>query len=125
MEIRDTRYARASDGAYIAHQIVGDGTVDIVFQLDWFGNVDVIWEDPFHGTELAALARFSRVIVHDRRGTGLSSRNVPPPNLETRVSGFTERASGGDGPRPCPVDGVVRPLGEVCVDPRLSLGRSP
>ena len=86
MEIRNTRYARASDGAYIAYQTTGDGAVDIVWQLDWFGNVDVIWEDPFHGTEFAAFARFSRLIVHDRRGTGLSSRNVPPPNLETRVS---------------------------------------
>jgi class 3 adenylate cyclase len=86
VEIRDTRYARASDGAYIAYQIAGDGPVDIVWQLDWFGNVDVIWEDPSHGREFAGLARFSRLIVHDRRGTGLSSRNVPPPNLETRVS---------------------------------------
>jgi class 3 adenylate cyclase/pimeloyl-ACP methyl ester carboxylesterase len=86
VEIRDTRYARASDGAYIAYQTAGEGPVDIVWQLDWFGNVDVIWEDPFHGTEFAAFARFSRLIVHDRRGTGLSSRNVPPPNLETRVS---------------------------------------
>jgi class 3 adenylate cyclase len=86
VEIRNTRYARASDGAYIAYQTTGDGAVDIVWQLDWFGNVDVIWEDPFHGTEFAAFARFSRLIVHDRRGTGLSSRNVPPPNLETRVS---------------------------------------
>jgi class 3 adenylate cyclase/pimeloyl-ACP methyl ester carboxylesterase len=86
VEIRNTRYARASDGAYIAYQTTGDGAVDIVWQLDWFGNVDVFWEDPFHGTEFAAFARFSRLIVHDRRGTGLSSRNVPPPNLETRVS---------------------------------------
>jgi class 3 adenylate cyclase len=86
VEIRDTRYARALDGAYIAYQTVGDGPVDIVWQLDWFGNVDVIWEDPVTKTMLTAVSRFSRVILHDRRATGLSSRNVAPPNLETRVA---------------------------------------
>jgi class 3 adenylate cyclase/pimeloyl-ACP methyl ester carboxylesterase len=86
VEIRDTRYARASDGAYIAYQTVGHGPVDIVWQLDWFGNVGVIWEEKWHAKEFAAASRFSRLILHDRRGTGLSSRNVPPPNLETRVS---------------------------------------
>lgn len=86
VEIRDTRYARAADGAYIAYQTAGDGPLDIVWQLDWFGNVDVIWEDPNHRAEFTAASRFSRLILHDRRGTGLSSRNVPPPSLETRVS---------------------------------------
>jgi len=70
VKIRDTRYARASDGAYIAYQITGDGPVDIVWQLDWFGNVDVIWEEPGNERELAAVSRFSRLILHDRRGTG-------------------------------------------------------
>ena len=86
MEIRDTRYAKTSDGAYIAYQTTGDGPIDLVWQLDWFGNVDMIWEERTFGEFLTAVARFSRLILHDRRGTGLSSRNVPVPSLETRVA---------------------------------------
>src|SRR4249920_2314232 len=86
MEIRDTRYARAPDGAYIAYQVTGDGPIDIVWGFDFFGNVDIRWEDPGTGAWLKALSGIGRLILHDRRGTGLSSRNVPVPDLETRVS---------------------------------------
>jgi class 3 adenylate cyclase/pimeloyl-ACP methyl ester carboxylesterase len=100
VEIRDTRYARARDGAYIAYQTVGDGPVDIVWQLDWFGNLDVVWEDPLHSHIMSVVSRFSRVILHDRRATGLSSRNVPPPNLETRVSDLLCVLDAVGSPRP-------------------------
>lgn len=49
-------------------------------------HVDLMWEGPTFGPLLRGIASFARLIVHDRRGTGLSSRNVPPPNLETRVA---------------------------------------
>jgi class 3 adenylate cyclase len=86
VELRDTRYAKTPDGAYIAYQTFGEGRIDLVWQFDFFGNVDVMWELPRWDTFFRALAGFSRVILHDRRGTGLSSRNVPAPNLETRVA---------------------------------------
>jgi class 3 adenylate cyclase len=86
VKIRDTRYAKTPDGAYIAYQTTGDGPIDLVWQLDWFGNVDVIWEEKTFHDLFTAMARFSRLILHDRRGTGLSSRNVPAPSLETRVA---------------------------------------
>ena len=86
MEIRDTRYAKTPDGVYVAYQTAGEGPLDVVWQFDAFGNVDLIWEEPLLGAVVRGLASFCRVILHDRRGTGLSSRNVPPPNLETRVS---------------------------------------
>jgi class 3 adenylate cyclase len=86
VEIRDTRYARAPDGAYIAFQTTGDEPIDLAWQFDWLGNVDLIWEAPSLGKLFRALSRFSRLILHDRRATGLSSRNFPAPNLETRVS---------------------------------------
>jgi class 3 adenylate cyclase/pimeloyl-ACP methyl ester carboxylesterase len=79
-------YARTSDDVYIAYQVVGDGPVDLVWQSDWPGNIEVEWDWPWGHRLLSALASFSRVIMHDRRGIGLSSRNVPLPNLETRVS---------------------------------------
>ena len=81
----ETRYARTTDGVYLAYQTVGDGPVDLVWQLDIFGNVDIIWGTAL-GRWFEQLASFSRLILHDRRGTGLSSRTVPPPDLETRVA---------------------------------------
>lgn len=86
MDIRDTHYARAPDDAYIAFQTTGDHPIDLAWQFDWLGNVDLIWEAPSLGRLFRAISRFSRLILHDRRATGLSSRNFPPPNLETRVS---------------------------------------
>jgi class 3 adenylate cyclase/pimeloyl-ACP methyl ester carboxylesterase len=86
VEIRDTNYAVTPDGAYIAYQVVGDGPIDIVWQLDWPGNIDIEGEDPVIGVWIHEVASFARVVMHDRRGIGLSSRNVPLPNLETRVS---------------------------------------
>jgi class 3 adenylate cyclase len=82
----DTRYAKTPDGVYIAYQTFGEGPIDLVWQFDFFSNLDVMWELPRWDTFFRALAGFSRVILHDRRGTGLSSRNVPAPNLETRVA---------------------------------------
>jgi class 3 adenylate cyclase len=86
MSVLDTHYAVTPDGVYIAYQIMGDGPIDVVWQLDWPGNIDIDQEDPLLGMWFEELASFSRLILHDRRGLGLSSRNVPPPNLETRVS---------------------------------------
>jgi len=105
VEIRDTRYAKTSDGVYIAYQTNGDGPIDVACQLDWFGNVDVIWEAPIFGRLFTALSRFSRLILHDRRATGLSSRNVPVPNLETRAADLVHvlDAVGSDRPVLCGV----------------------
>jgi class 3 adenylate cyclase/pimeloyl-ACP methyl ester carboxylesterase len=78
---------RTIDGVYIAYQAVGSGTVDVAVDFHHFaGNVDLIWEEPDLGPMLTTLAGFARLILHDRRGTGASSRNVPPPNLETRAA---------------------------------------
>jgi class 3 adenylate cyclase len=85
VQTAETRYARAPDGTYLAYQVVGDGPVDLVWQFDFFGNVDIAWEIPDWAAWFTRLASVSRLILHDRRGTGLSSRNVPVPNLETRV----------------------------------------
>ena len=81
-----TGYAKADDGAYIAYQTLGDGPVDIVWQFEWIGNVDSIWEFRPYAEWFRGLAAFSRLILHDRRGMGASSRDVAPPNLETRVA---------------------------------------
>jgi class 3 adenylate cyclase/pimeloyl-ACP methyl ester carboxylesterase len=79
-------YARPDDGAYIGYRVDGEGPIDIVLQPDWPGNIDMHWQNPQYGPLLRSLSSFARVIVHDHRGVGLSSRDVGLPNLETRVS---------------------------------------
>jgi class 3 adenylate cyclase/pimeloyl-ACP methyl ester carboxylesterase len=86
VDIADTRYAITPDGVYIAYQVLGDGPIDVVSQSDWPGNIDVEREHPLSKIWFEEVAAFSRLILHDRRGLGLSSRNVALPNLETRVS---------------------------------------
>ena len=85
MEIPDTRYVKTTDGVYLAYRTLGEGPVDIVWQPEWPGNIDFEWNTPVSGPWLRELATFSRVITHDQRGIGLSSRNVALPDLETRV----------------------------------------
>jgi class 3 adenylate cyclase len=82
----DVRYVKTDDDVYIAYATIGDGPIDLVVQIDFPGNIDLDFEDPLSNAFYDALTSFGRVITHDRRGTGLSSRNVRPPNLETRVS---------------------------------------
>jgi class 3 adenylate cyclase/pimeloyl-ACP methyl ester carboxylesterase len=85
VEIPDPRYVRTEDGVFIAYQVVGDGPVDIAWQFDFGWNLDVWWEFEWVRDWLEGLASFGRLILHDARGFGLSGRNVPVPNLETRA----------------------------------------
>src|SRR5262245_17222229 len=89
VETPETRYTRTVDGVYIAYQTVGEGPIDIVWQFDWLGNVDTIWEYRPSAEWCRGLASFSRLILPARRGTGASSRTVDAPNLETRVADLT------------------------------------
>ena len=83
----EARYAKTADGAYIAYQVVGSGSVDVAMDFHAYaGNVDLIWDEPDWGPLLTGFTDFARVILHDRRGSGASTRNVPPPNLETRAT---------------------------------------
>lgn len=100
MGVPETRYAITPDGVYLAYQTVGEGPIDLVWQLDLtFGTVEDMWETVI-GDWLRELSSFTRLILHDRRGTGLSSRNVPPPNLETRVADLDVILDGVGSERP-------------------------
>jgi class 3 adenylate cyclase len=66
-----TQYARAGE-LHIAYQVIGDGPIDLVLVDQWFSNVDAMWAFPPLAALLTRLASFSRVIVFDKRGTGLS-----------------------------------------------------
>ncbi len=86
MNVPNTRYARADDGTYLAYQTSGHGPIDVFWSFDLMSNIDIVWERPLQRAWLNGLGAFSRVIMHDRRGTGLSSRDVPMPDLETRMA---------------------------------------
>lgn len=77
-------YAR-SGNASIAYQIVGDGPIDLVLVSSWITNLDENWTDPSYARLLSRLGSFTRLIVFDKRGTGLSDRFVTTMTLEERM----------------------------------------
>jgi class 3 adenylate cyclase len=85
--IRKTRYARASDGVSIAYQVLGDGPRDLVWVPGWISHVEAAWEEPTLARFFERLAAFSRLILFDKRGTGLSDRvaETQLPTLEQRM----------------------------------------
>ncbi len=67
-----TAYAKTRDGLHIAYQVVGDGPMDLVFIPWWWSHVEAQWDDPSIAAFLERLAAFSRLIIFDQRGTGMS-----------------------------------------------------
>ncbi len=85
-EIPLTHYARSGD-VNIAYQVVGNGAIDLVFIMGWITHLEYFWQEPSFARFLRRLASFSRLILIDKRGTGLSDR-VPLdqlPTLEQRM----------------------------------------
>jgi pimeloyl-ACP methyl ester carboxylesterase/DNA-binding CsgD family transcriptional regulator/class 3 adenylate cyclase len=78
------RYARSGD-VNIAYQVVGEGPLDLVFVLGWVSHLAFVWELPALATFLKRLASFSRLILFDKRGCGMSDRVHPLPTLEERM----------------------------------------
>src|SRR5919197_591217 len=84
MKSPDVHYARSGDVA-IAYQVVGDGPVDLVYARGMTGDLLSSWDQPLLARHLTDLARFSRFLTLDKRGTGLSDRVREVPTLETRM----------------------------------------
>jgi pimeloyl-ACP methyl ester carboxylesterase len=83
----ETRYAKTSDGVHVAYEVVGGGPIDLVFVMGWTSNVEALWEEPAVARFFNRLGSFARLILFDKRGTGLSDR-VPEdrlPSLEVRM----------------------------------------
>ena len=82
----ETKYAR-SGGVNIAYQVIGEGALDLVYVMGWVSHLDHFWEDPSYARFLNRLASFSRLILFDKRGTGLSDRvhESELPTLEQRM----------------------------------------
>jgi pimeloyl-ACP methyl ester carboxylesterase len=82
--VPDIRYAKSGDVS-IAYQVFGTGPLDLVLIPGWVSNIEIFWEEPAVERFLTRLASFARVILFDKRGTGLSDRVADMPNLETRM----------------------------------------
>lgn len=80
MEV-ETSYAD-SDGVSIAYQVHGNGPVDLVLVPGFVSQVELLWEEPGVARFLRRLTAFSRLLVFDKRGQGLSDRPGRPPTLE-------------------------------------------
>ncbi len=85
-DIPTVRYARSGD-VNIAYQVLGKGEIDLVFVMGWVSHLEMFWREPSFAGFLKRLATFARLILFDKRGTGLSDK-VPIdqlPTLEQRM----------------------------------------
>jgi|SRR5579871_1381431 len=137
MTIPDIEYARSGEVA-IAYQTIGSGPVDLVFARGFAGDLLTTWEQPLLRRQIEGWADFARVLMLDKRGTGLSDGFREPPTLETRMDDLravmdaagSERAvlwSAQDGGRLAILFAATYPertAGLVLFDPQARSSRS-
>jgi class 3 adenylate cyclase len=80
----ETRYARSGE-LHIAYQVVGEGPIDLVWVPGWISNIEHYWDEPSIARYFNRLASFSRLILFDRRGTGVSDPVERAPTLEEQM----------------------------------------
>jgi class 3 adenylate cyclase len=81
----ETRYAKADDGVHIAYQVFGEGPLDLVVIPGFISHVELAWDDEALAGAFRRLASFSRVIMFDKRGTGMSDRTERLPDIDRRM----------------------------------------
>src|ERR1700737_150147 len=74
-----------NEDVHIAYQVVGDGPIDLFYTPGIWSNLEIMWEWPAWARYLNRLASFSRLILFDMRGVGLSARGREPPVLELQM----------------------------------------
>jgi pimeloyl-ACP methyl ester carboxylesterase len=79
-----TQYAKSGDTS-IAYQVVGDGPIDVVLALGFATHLELQWESPPFAQFFERISSFSRLIIFDKRGSGLSDPVTEVPTLEQRV----------------------------------------
>jgi pimeloyl-ACP methyl ester carboxylesterase len=82
--VPETRYAKSGD-VHIAYQVLGEGPIDLVFVPGFVSNVEATWDHPGRAAFFRRLASFSRLIIFDKRGTGMSDRTSQIFTLEQRM----------------------------------------
>ncbi len=100
MRSPEVHYARTPAGIHIAYQVVGDGPIDLACVPGYAANLQWQWELPSYARFLQRLASFSRLIIVDRRGAGVSDRFSPhdlPPleDLADDLETVLESSSSG------------------------------
>lgn len=93
-----TRYAVSDDGIHLAYQVLGEGDLDIVMVPGLISHLDLWWEDPFTARFFRRLASLGRLILFDKRDTGLSDRAAGEDTVEQRIDDVRAvmRACGSD-----------------------------
>jgi DNA-binding SARP family transcriptional activator/pimeloyl-ACP methyl ester carboxylesterase len=81
-----TRYVQSDDGIHIAYQVLGDGERDILFVPGLMSHLELLWEEPETAGFFRRLATFGRLILFDKRDTGLSDRAQADSPLEERMN---------------------------------------
>jgi class 3 adenylate cyclase len=96
-DVPQIRYAKSGD-VHIAYQVVGDGPIDLVYTPGIWSNLEIMWEWPEWSRYLIRLSAFTRLILFDMRGVGLSDRGPAPPTLELQTDdvGAVMTAVGSD-----------------------------
>ena len=84
MDQPTTRYAQSGDVS-IAYQVLGEGPIDMVFIFGWVSHLEDVWQVPAQTKFFQRLASFSRLILFDKRGTGMSDQVPDVPLLEDRM----------------------------------------
>src|SRR4051794_18763455 len=84
MSLPPTQYAKSGDVS-IAYQVVGDGPVDLVLALGFATHLELQWESPQFARLFERISSFARLVVFDKRGTGLSDPVPEVPTLEQRI----------------------------------------
>jgi class 3 adenylate cyclase len=84
MALPETRFAKAGELS-IAYQVLGDGDVDVILVPQWLSNIEQYWENAAASYFLRRIASFSRLILFDKRGTGLSDPAPATQTLEERM----------------------------------------
>ena len=83
--VPETHYVKSGD-VHIAYQVLGAGPRDLVFVPGFVSNVQAVWEFTEHANFLRRLASFCRLIIFDKRGTGMSDRTSQLFSLEQRMA---------------------------------------
>ena len=78
------RYAKSGD-IHIAYQAWGEGPIDLVFAPGFVTHVESLWSEPGMARFLRTMGRFARVVMFDKRGTGMSDRVEKMPGMDQRV----------------------------------------
>ena len=81
---RKTLYAKSGD-VHIAYQVVGQGPRDLILAPGFVSHVEAVWEDERFARFAAGLSVFSRLILFDKRGTGMSDPVIGTPTIEERM----------------------------------------